>query len=869
MRPFSSIAIPHTDILEGRLTEDVFAADLWEVFKGRGPEDYRDPETFFKKTYITEGIKNLLSVAEKRLKGLGGDPIIQLQTPFGGGKTHSLIALYHKAKSWNVNIVVLDGTALDPENKTLWGEIENQLTGRIEKLKGQVSPGTEKLREFLQHYQPLLILMDEILIYVTKAGGVRVGDSSLADQTLVFIHELTRVVRTLDKSLLVLTLPSGHLERYGESAEKLFQQLQEIAGRMEKVYAPVRDEEVASVIRARLFISVDEKEAEKVIDEFLDYAEKEGILPRGLERSEYKKRFLKSYPFQPEVIEILYTRWGSIPTFQRTRGVLRLLSLVVHSLKNSKIPFIRLGDFDLTNDEIRRELIKHIGSQFDSVVASDITGSNAGARKVDEDLGKAYIAYRFGTKIATTIFLYSFSGGVEKGATIADIKLTCSEIGVPSSIIVEALSKLKDKLFYLHSEDRIFFKALPNLNRIALTKMENITDEEIREEEKKALSNLLSKETLEVYLWPENTKDVPDTRKLKLVILKNDDKDFCKNIIENYGGNPRVNKNTLIFLSPKSSGRADFDKFLREKIAWEAIQRDKLLNLTESQKNEVDKKVASLRGDVGKKIRELYRIIYLPSREGLEEVDMGIPDTGALASLDKEVFEKLSGEGKIANNIDPRFLEEKYLKGKDYVNVKNLLNSFYNTPGELRIASDKVFKECVKKGVAEGRFGYGILEGEKPICKYFKTDFTPEIMDDSVLIRPELCGVEAVSEEKYQSILKSTSVEELDMKKERIPWNRLTEGQKSTLEKELREKDRKIIRIHLVLLEIPPGKFSDVTRMTNYLRTKFRKVTVKVDISATEAIEGGLKREEYEEKIKETINQAQIKIGEEEIEEGL
>jgi predicted AAA+ superfamily ATPase len=266
MRPFPTIAIPHIDILGGRLTMDVFAADLWEVFMGRAPEEYQDPTIFFRKTYITDGLKNPLGIAEKRLKGKGGDPIIQLQTPFGGGKTHSLIALYHKAKEWGAKTVVIDGTALDPKEITIWEEIERQLTGKVEKLKGKTSHGRENLRKLFDAHQPLLILMDEILEYTTKASGTKVGDSNLASQVLAFVQELTGTVKTLDKSFLILTLPSSILEHYDENAEKLFQQLQKITGRMEKVYTPVHDEEIDQVIRRRLFSSIDEKEARKVIE---------------------------------------------------------------------------------------------------------------------------------------------------------------------------------------------------------------------------------------------------------------------------------------------------------------------------------------------------------------------------------------------------------------------------------------------------------------------------------------------------------------------------------------------------------------------------------------------------------------------------
>lgn len=269
MKPFSSIAIPHKNILEGKLTMDVFAADLWEVFKGRAPTEYQNPEVFFRKTYITAGLRNLLEVAQKRLKGEGGDPVIQLQTPFGGGKTHALIALYHKAAEWKANVVVIDGTALDPKDVTTWEELERQLVGSIERLKGKTSPGKEKLREVLEAHQPVLILMDEILEYITKAAGEKVGDSNLASQVLAFIIELTGAVKTLDRSLLLLSLPSSVLERYGKDAEEAFQQLQKITGRVEKVYEPVHEEEINPVIRRRLFSSIDEKEAKRVVDEFL------------------------------------------------------------------------------------------------------------------------------------------------------------------------------------------------------------------------------------------------------------------------------------------------------------------------------------------------------------------------------------------------------------------------------------------------------------------------------------------------------------------------------------------------------------------------------------------------------------------------
>jgi len=282
MKPFHSIAVPHKDILEGRLTMNVFAADLWNVSQGRGPDEYKDADMFFQKTYNTQGLKNLLKIVEKRLRGEGGDPVIQLQTPFGGGKTHSLIAMYHKAEQWNANTLVAVGTVLGKKD-TLWGLMEKQLTGKTKELSGRVSPGREAIHNLLSEHEPVLILLDEVLEYVTKASGVKVGDSTLAAQTLAFIHELTETVSTLEKACLVITLPSSDTEHYDEKAEKVFQELQKeklfqkvqkVSGRIEKVFTPVQENEIAQIIRRRLFSNIDLTEAENTVKTFLKYVEK-------------------------------------------------------------------------------------------------------------------------------------------------------------------------------------------------------------------------------------------------------------------------------------------------------------------------------------------------------------------------------------------------------------------------------------------------------------------------------------------------------------------------------------------------------------------------------------------------------------------
>lgn len=840
MKPFMSIAYPHDDILEGRLTMDVFAADLWQVHIGKAPQEYKDPELFFKKTFLTRNLDNLLSIAQKRLQGKGGDPIIQLQTPFGGGKTHALIALYHKAKDWKVKVVVLDCTVFDPRERTLWEEIEFQLKGKVELLEGKVTPGRQKLYDILSENQPLLILIDELLEYITKASGIKVGDTSLASQTLAFIQELTTTIKNLDKTLLIITLPSSILEQYDQNAEKLINQIQHIIGRVEKIYTPVEEEEVASVIVKRLFSQIDEKGAKENIEQFLDYAERESLFPRGMDKYYYREKFMKSFPFQPEVIDVLYKRWGSFPSFQRTRGMLRILAMVVHSLRNSSKPFIRLGDIDLRNQEIRRELIKHIGNEYDSILASDITAPDSGAKKASEDLGSAYLSYDLGTKCATTIFMYSFSGGPDRGITLQELKLCCADINYPSSIISDAVEKLREKLFYL-SDGGLFFTNQPNLNRILFQKMDIIQDKAVEEEEKNIIKDNLSRlnEKFEVYVWPFKTKDVPDTKKLKLIILKEYSEQNIIEFVENFGDKPRVNRNTLIFLYPLKEERVGFSRLIREKLAWQLIKEDSSLNLTNEQIEEVKNKLKKLQEDTRSMLRNIYRFAALPSKEKLKEISLNISTHGR--ALDLEVYNKLKSEGEILENLSDIVLVSKYLKN-NYVSISNILDSFYTLPGEPRIVGEEVLENSIREGVKKGLFGVGKIELGKPVCKYFKKDCFIELSDQEVIIKPELCEEMVIKESKI--------VEDYFSNQKANFAGTLEEDQVQGC-----THTSKIIKKLFLKIPVPFGRLSNIYDLIRRLNLSFKELKIFVEINAEN---GKMTEDEYENSVKETLKQIGI-----------
>ncbi|MEJ5310778.1 MAG: DUF499 domain-containing protein [Anaerolineae bacterium] len=859
MKPFHTIAIPHDDILQGRLTLDVFAADLWEVYHGRGPEEYRDPDLFFQKTYLTDGLQNLLAVVEKRLQGQGGDPVIQMQTPFGGGKTHSLIALYHKAREWGVRTAVIVGTPLAAD-ETLWGLLAEQLTGSRAGFEGRSAPGREALRLLLGTHQPLLILMDEVLEYVVKAAAVPVGESTLAAQTLAFMQELTEAAAIQERVALVVTLPSSTLEHYDERATRLFEQLKKISGRVEKIFTPVKDEEIGAIIRRRLFAQVDDRAAAQVINAYVEQAEQEALLARGEESAAYRARFKQTYPFLPEVVDVLYHRWGSFPTFQRTRGTLRLLALVVHALKASALPYITLADFPLAQDEIRRELLKHIGNEYDSVLAADLLSAEAGARKANLEIGKAYQGLGLGERIATTIFLYSFlGGGGESGATPNEIKRHALTAGVPASLIAEVLGKLSSRLlFYLHEEGgRYYFSTTANLNRALTVRMENVTAGELREAERETLRQRVRSQILRTFLWPERPADIADDPAPKLIILPEANVALMRQFLSEKGQAPRVHRNTLFFLVPSATERPQFESLLRRHLALKGLLSVKTLSLTAGQRQELQQQEKQAAKDVQEQIGSLYRLLYLPDKDGLTALDLGLPTYGGGQYLEERVYDRLRSEGRLVEKLAPLVIKQRYLAARDYVETQQLAESGSRTPGEILVVGRQVWETCIAEGVRQGLFGLGELDADgQPKCLYFKEEVTPGLQNGEVLIRQEICAQQkadaTVGYAPAGAAPASASVAEPLAAVATAPATVQTTRPVASGAAPGPRAMRRELRLRFTL---PFGKASGLLGLFNLLQSRFHRLEITI-----EAGDGAIGEDEIEDKVCETFRQLGIDV---------
>ncbi len=734
--PFETIAKPHRDIQKGYFTADTYAASLGQVVKKQGPEEYRIAKQFFQRTYMTDGLNGLLSGVEGRLTGRERqrqDPIIQLQTPFGGGKTHTLIALYHRAREWDAIPITLVGSELDTTD-TFWRQIESKLTGSLQHFHGTVAPGGGRLSEmFAQTNRPVLILMDEVLNYLERAGGVSVQRSTLADQTIAFMLSLTEAVAQSKQVACVVTLQ----ERDVDAIKTRFPRFTDILQRLERTVTPVEDTEIASIIRQRLFSDVNVKEATKTAREFAKYAAKEAILPDGMHRTQYGNRFIESYPFLPEVIDVLYQRWGSFPDFQRTRGVLRLLSRVVYLARGKNRPYITLADFDLGDSDIRTELRRHIDRQYESVIDSDIAGRDAAAKTVDTTLGDT-----LGTRTATTIFLYSFTGGTARGTTMDNIKRSTALTERPASIIDTTINHLKEHLSYLRIENVThYFDTQPNLNRLIYTRMENIEPETVEERMTAQVRRSFSKKhsaPLKAYLFPTATTDVPDGETLKLIVLEKREYLFCQNLIENRGEIPRINRNTLFFLVPHTDDASELKAEITKTIAYEQIKRDTSLNLSREQRREIDDAVKQANTALDTALRKDYRTVLIPKKDGFTEADLGLPATGMDTPIPDDVYELLRANSAVLSNIGPKNISLRYMQKRETLSTKQLHDSSLRTPGETRVLR-QTWIDGIRQGVQSSVFALGEKKGDRLIPHAFNTEPTEiTLSDNEVLIKPEL-----------------------------------------------------------------------------------------------------------------------------------
>ncbi|MBI2357704.1 MAG: ATP-binding protein, partial [Deltaproteobacteria bacterium] len=517
LKPWREVVNPHKDVASGRYQQAEFAADLWQVYLGEGSDEYRHPAEFFRRTFLTARLTELLVNAVQRLAGNGGDPVVQLQTNFGGGKTHSMLALYHLfsgsaagdlagvegvlkqagvAKLPKIKRVVLVGNKISPGNpvtktdgtviRTLWGELAWQLGYAVggareaKKAYNRVRADDEKatspgdaLRELFNEYGPCLILIDEWVAYARQLHDQSDLPGGSFETQFSFAQVLTESAKLAKQCLLVISLPASEptsphaqaddTEVGGQRGREALDRLRNVIGRVESSWRPASAEEGFEIVRRRLFEPLVEQAQfvarDTVARAFYDlYRTQHQEFPPECRNADYEGRLKGAYPIHPEVFDRLYDDWSTLLKFQRTRGVLRLMAAVIHSLweKGDRNPLILPSNIPIDDDRVSNELTRYLSDNWVPVLQKDVDGPNSLPLRIDGEvpnLGK-FAATR---RVGRAIYLGSAptTTAANRGLEDRRIKLGCVMPGESPAVFGDALRRLAGAATYPYTAAEI------------------------------------------------------------------------------------------------------------------------------------------------------------------------------------------------------------------------------------------------------------------------------------------------------------------------------------------------------------------------------------------------------------------------------
>ncbi|MGD9892555.1 MAG: Swt1 family HEPN domain-containing protein [Dehalococcoidia bacterium] len=695
LKPWREVVMPHRDVASGRYQQAEFAADLWQVHLGQGADEYRDPVEFFRRTYLTESLKTMLVGAVRRLAGEGGDPVVQLQTNFGGGKTHSMLALYHLfsgiapgelagmdavlqeagARSLPAaRRVVLVGTKISPSNpsvkpdgavvRTLWGELAWQLGGaqayaRVRADDEHATNPGDVLRELFDEYGPCLILIDEWVAYARQLHDQSDLPAGGFETQFTFAQALTESARLAKDCLLVISLPASDsagvshsqaddVEVGGQRGREALDRLRNVVGRMESSWRPASAEEGFEIVRRRLFEPLSDpaqfKDRDVVARSFADlYRGQHQEFPPECRDADYEQRLKAAYPIHPEIFDRLYTDWSTLVKFQRTRGVLRLMAAVIHSLweKGDRNPLILPANIAIDDPRVQFELTRYLPDHWVPVIEKDVDGPSSLPLRLDGEvpnLGK-FAACR---RVARAIYLGSAptAAAAHRGLEDRRVKLGCVMPGESPAVFGDALRRLAGAATYLYQDGpRYWYATQPTVTKLAEDRAEQLRrdpDKVIAEIQGRISRDLGFDDKLpradrearrgdfsRIHPMPQSGHDVPDDLDARLVVLglehpysrepNSAAEVAAKAILESRGSAPRLYRNTLVFLAADKTRLQDLDEAGRRFLAWESILDEKeQLNLDPQQVKQAETQRSAADGAVTARLPETYQWLLVP-----------------------------------------------------------------------------------------------------------------------------------------------------------------------------------------------------------------------------------------------------------------
>lgn len=802
LKPWYKVATPREDLREGRSVDtSEFAVHLNDVVSGRAPEYYRNPEAFFDRTYLTEGLRDVAAEVLRRAAGetMASSPVINLTTQFGGGKTHALTLLYHLAKNgkaankWTgvkdilskaglssvplADVAVFVGTEFDsvtgrgapgePLRKTPWGEIAWQVGGAagfsiVAEHDAQMRrPGKDIVRRIVPEGKPLLILLDEVLNYLNQARTFKVGDSNLAVQCVQFFQNLSEVATARTGLSLVISLPASELEM---SQEDIADQsrLEKLATRVTKQYVLSQGDEIPEIIIRRLFEerggTAERRATANAYAEWL--RDNRNSIPNWFPVDQASDLVFVTYPFHPTVLSVFERKWQTLPKFQRTRGILRMLALWVARAyaegfaRNLPDPLITLGSAPLEDPLVRSEVFEELGEpRLEAAVAADVAGETANAVRLDEEAADTIKRSRLHRKAASAVFFESTGGQSpsKEYATLPEIRLAVGEPGVDLGNIETAMDALVEGCYYLAQEgSRYRFSHKIGLNKLHADRAASVGTQKgriaarVREEVQAVFK---SGPAVDRKLFPESSGEMPDRPALTLAVLDAEQawdelarattEKFIDTLVRECGQSGRTYKTALLFAVADAFGQ------LREQakrlLAWEQLDDEKdELQLDETQKRQLAEQLRRSERDLREAVWTAYRHIVFLSKEGLRHLDLGLVHSSSTDSLVALILTRLKQEGEIEPQPSPSFLARKWPPALNEWPTKSVRDAFFASPEFPRIIDPEALRGAIAAGVSQGLFGYASKDasGSYIGLKYKEplSEAAIEIADNVVLV---------------------------------------------------------------------------------------------------------------------------------------
>jgi len=766
--------VPHSDVASGKYQQAEFAADLWQVHLGQGSDEYLKPAEFFRRTYLTESLKKLLVNAVERLAGKGGDPVVQLQTNFGGGKTHSMLALYHlfggKSPSElpgvdsvmaasGVNTlpkakrVVLVGNRLSPGNpvkkddgtvvRTLWGELAYQLGGKKAYARiarddeRSTSPG-DVLRELLVEYGPSLILIDEWVAYARQLHDDADLPGGRFDTMFTFAQALTESAKLAKNCLLVISLPASDtpgsphaqaddVEVGGLRGRTALDRLRNVVGRLESSWRPATAEEGFEIVRRRLFEPIageSFKHRDVTARAFSElYQEHTSDFPPECRSGDYEKRIKDAYPIHPEIFDRLYEDWSTLIKFQRTRGVLRLMATVIHSLweSNDRNPLILPSTIPIDDPRVQSELTRYLSDNWAPIIEREVDGPASLPVKIDREQSGTLGRLQATRRVARTVYLGSAPtvGGAHQGLEDRRVNLGCVMPEEAPSVFGDALRRMAGAATYLYQDGRRYWYATqPTVTKLAEDRAEQLKREpdKVAEELEKRLRADLRRDGgfAGIHVVPKSPADVPDSLDTRLVVLASDDSHqrdgesaaltIAEKLLKARGSAPRMYQNTLVFLAADRVRLQDLDEALRRYLAWEEIvAKADSLELTPHQRKQAEQQKETANTAAGARIPETYQWLLAP-----EQKEPSSPVTWQALRLVGDdrladrAAKRLRREELMVGNLGVNILQDllgKWLWRGNHVEIRQLADDFAKYLYLQRLDGPHVLVETCREGV--------------------------------------------------------------------------------------------------------------------------------------------------------------------------